>query len=161
MKKTGTREEVFSGTALHTSGKLFKADLIQNSSGVIVSKKQSESAVKRYPAMVEKLCRQHGHCEKVTVKTGLRSIKGSAIAEASSRYYSPTGTKFDLVMFFDKLDGMSPRQKEALYFGMKKTLEKSPKNKELRDAVEYLRDGEFWNIIRREEFDKFHKGVGL
>jgi hypothetical protein len=77
MKTTGTREEVFNGTAIQTSGKLTKSDLMLNASGSIVSRKQSESAQKRYPAMLEALCRKHGHCGD---KRSTQTLRGSDIA---------------------------------------------------------------------------------
>jgi len=40
MKKTGTKAEVWAGTAMHTARKLTRADLMLNSAGKVVSKKQ-------------------------------------------------------------------------------------------------------------------------
>ncbi len=39
-KTIGTKKEVFFGKAKHTAGKLTKADLMQNKSGKIISKKK-------------------------------------------------------------------------------------------------------------------------
>ena len=41
---TGTRAQVFHGTALHTSGYLKKSDLIQNKHGRIVSRRMQATA---------------------------------------------------------------------------------------------------------------------
>jgi RNA polymerase primary sigma factor len=41
VKKTGTRKQVMDGTALHTSGGLYKKDLKYNKQGKIVSVRQS------------------------------------------------------------------------------------------------------------------------
>lgn len=41
-KKVGSKAEVWHGTAEHTAGKLYKADLMQNKHGRIVSKKKHE-----------------------------------------------------------------------------------------------------------------------
>ena len=45
-KTTGSRAEVFHGTAKHTSGGLTKTDLVQNKKGEIVSAKKSAMAKK-------------------------------------------------------------------------------------------------------------------
>lgn len=44
IKRVGTRQEVFDGQALKTSGGLIKEDLILNSKGIAVSKKKSALA---------------------------------------------------------------------------------------------------------------------
>lgn len=46
-KTTGSRAEVFHGTAKHTSGGLTKNDLVQNKRGEIVSAKKSAMAKKK------------------------------------------------------------------------------------------------------------------
>lgn len=54
MKSTGSKAEVFHGTAKHTAGRLQKKDLMQAKSGRIVSKKQHASgkkAIKRLIAL--------------------------------------------------------------------------------------------------------------
>lgn len=43
MRKTGTKAEVWAGTAQHTAGKLTKDDLMLNASGKVVSHKQHEN----------------------------------------------------------------------------------------------------------------------
>ena len=48
----GSKLQVWNGTALKTAGGLTKADLTLNKKGVPVSKRQSEAAAERYPAMV-------------------------------------------------------------------------------------------------------------
>lgn len=48
IKKKGTKQEVFDGKALCTSGGLKKDDLILNHRGNIVSKKRSEQGKKQY-----------------------------------------------------------------------------------------------------------------
>ena len=45
-KTVGSRAEVFHGNAHHTSGKLFKKDLMKNKHGEIVSKKKHFQAKK-------------------------------------------------------------------------------------------------------------------
>jgi len=40
VKRTGTKQEVWAGTAMHTAGKLTRADLMLNSAGKVVSKRQ-------------------------------------------------------------------------------------------------------------------------
>ena len=56
IKTTGTRDEVWTGTARKTGGGLVKADLLMNPRGKIVSIKQSNAAKLRYPALLKKLC---------------------------------------------------------------------------------------------------------
>jgi hypothetical protein len=46
IRTVGSRAQVWHGTALHTSGRLHKADLIKNKHGRIVSKKKSASEKK-------------------------------------------------------------------------------------------------------------------
>ena len=70
MNARGSREEVWEGKARRTAGGLCKDDLVKNMAGKIVSKRQSETAKARYPALKQKLlCRtQQCHdcdCEKV------------------------------------------------------------------------------------------------
>jgi len=48
-KKKGSKQEVYDGLALSTSGGLKKEDLILNSKGQVVSKKRSEQGKKQYP----------------------------------------------------------------------------------------------------------------
>ena len=50
MKTVGTRAEVFSGRAMHTSGGLTKKDLKKNKFGRIVSRKASLESKKRFDA---------------------------------------------------------------------------------------------------------------
>ena len=52
LAKRGSKAEVWAGSALKTAGGLTKADLTLNKKGVPVSKKQSEAAAERYPAMI-------------------------------------------------------------------------------------------------------------
>jgi len=47
MKKTGTKQEVWDGTATHTAGKLTRADLMQNAAGKVISKKQHANGQKQ------------------------------------------------------------------------------------------------------------------
>jgi hypothetical protein len=50
VKTVGSKAEVFHGTAVHTSGNLFKKDLLKTAKGRIVSKKkhaQGKKAIKR------------------------------------------------------------------------------------------------------------------
>ena len=56
IKARGSREEVWAGQARRTSGGLTKDDIIMNARGKLVSKKQSDSAKERYPALKAKLC---------------------------------------------------------------------------------------------------------
>jgi hypothetical protein len=57
-KSTGSRAEVFHGTAKHTSGGLTKRDLLKNKHGRIVSRKKHTSARK------EKRLLKHGYGTK-------------------------------------------------------------------------------------------------
>ena len=56
VKTTGSREEVWAGTARKTSGGLTKEDLTLNKRGKVVSRRQSDAAKARYPALKAKLC---------------------------------------------------------------------------------------------------------
>ena len=56
IKARGSREEVWAGQARRTSGGLTKDDIMMNARGKLVSKKQSDSAKERYPALKAKLC---------------------------------------------------------------------------------------------------------
>ena len=56
----GTKQEVYNGTAQRTAGGLTKADLVLNKGGKPVSKKQSQAAAARYPAMIAALLAKHG-----------------------------------------------------------------------------------------------------
>ena len=47
VKRTGTKQEVWDGTAQRTPGKLTKADLMQNAAGKVVSKKQHANGQKQ------------------------------------------------------------------------------------------------------------------
>jgi len=47
MKTTGTKAEVWAGTAQKTPGKLTKADLMLNAAGKVVSKKQHANGQKQ------------------------------------------------------------------------------------------------------------------
>ena len=49
----GSKQEVWDGSALKTAGGLTKADLVLSKKGKPVSKRQSEAAAERYPAMIE------------------------------------------------------------------------------------------------------------
>ena len=49
----GSKAEVWNGSALKTAGGLTKADLVLSKKGKPVSKRQSEAAAERYPAMIE------------------------------------------------------------------------------------------------------------
>lgn len=51
VKKTGTKDEVWAGTAMHTPGKLTKADLMLNKAGKVVSRKQSANGRLRVGAL--------------------------------------------------------------------------------------------------------------
>ena len=56
----GSKEAVWAGTAHKTAGGLTKADLVLSKRGKPVSKRQSEAAAARYPAMVAALVAKHG-----------------------------------------------------------------------------------------------------
>ena len=56
----GSKQEVWDGTAQRTAGGLTKADLVLSKRGKPVSKKQSQAAAARYPAMVAALVAKHG-----------------------------------------------------------------------------------------------------
>ena len=56
----GSKQEVWNGTAHKTAGGLTKADLVLSKKGKPVSKRQSEAAAARYPAMVAALIAKHG-----------------------------------------------------------------------------------------------------
>ena len=56
----GSKQEVWNGTAQRTAGGLTKADLVLSKGGKPVSKKQSEAAAARYPAMVAAMVAKHG-----------------------------------------------------------------------------------------------------
>ena len=56
----GTKQEVYNGTAQRTAGGLTKADLVLSKGGKPVSKRQSEAAAARYPAMVAAMVAKHG-----------------------------------------------------------------------------------------------------
>ena len=56
----GTKQAVWNGTAHKTAGGLTKADLVLSKRGKPVSKKQSEAAAARYPAMIAALLAKHG-----------------------------------------------------------------------------------------------------
>ena len=56
----GSKQAVWDGTAHRTAGGLTKADLVLSKKGKVVSKKQSEAAAARYPAMVAALVAKHG-----------------------------------------------------------------------------------------------------
>ena len=56
----GSKQDVWAGTAQRTAGGLTKADLVLNKQGKPVSKRQSEAAAARYPAMVAALIAKHG-----------------------------------------------------------------------------------------------------
>jgi hypothetical protein len=56
----GSKQEVWNGTAHKTAGGLTKADLVLSKGGKPVSKKQSEAAAARYPAMVAAMVAKHG-----------------------------------------------------------------------------------------------------
>ena len=47
VKRTGTKQEVWDGTAQRTAGKLTKADLMQNAAGKVISKKQHANGQKQ------------------------------------------------------------------------------------------------------------------
>ncbi len=55
MQTYGTRAEVMHGTALKTTGKLFKKDLLMNKNGRIVSRR------KHFTAKKEKRLEKHGY----------------------------------------------------------------------------------------------------
>ena len=55
----GTKQEVYNGAAHRTAGGLTKADLVLNKQGKPVSKKQSQAAAARYPAMIAALLAKH------------------------------------------------------------------------------------------------------
>ena len=57
---TGSKKQVWDGTAQRTAGGLTKADLVLNKGGKPVSKKQSQAAAARYPAMIAALLAKHG-----------------------------------------------------------------------------------------------------
>ena len=56
----GTKKQVYNGTAHRTAGGLTKADLVLSKQGKPVSKRQSEAAAARYPAMIAALLAKHG-----------------------------------------------------------------------------------------------------
>ena len=56
----GSKQEVWNGTAHKTAGGLTKADLVLSKGGKPVSKRQSEAAAARYPAMVAAMVAKHG-----------------------------------------------------------------------------------------------------
>ena len=56
----GSKQEVWTGRAHKTAGGLTKADLVLSKKGKPVSKRQSEAAAARYPAMVAALLAKHG-----------------------------------------------------------------------------------------------------
>ena len=47
VKRTGSKQEVWDGTAQRTAGKLTRADLMQNAAGKVVSKKQHANGQKQ------------------------------------------------------------------------------------------------------------------
>ena len=49
----GSKLQVWAGSALKTAGGLTVADLVLSKKGKPVSKRQSEAAAERYPAMIE------------------------------------------------------------------------------------------------------------
>ena len=55
----GSKQAVWDGTAQRTAGGLTKADLVLSKKGKPVSKKQSEAAAARYPAMVAAMLAKH------------------------------------------------------------------------------------------------------
>ena len=55
----GSKKQVWDGAAHRTAGGLTKADLVLNKQGKPVSKKQSEAAAARYPAMIAALLAKH------------------------------------------------------------------------------------------------------
>ena len=55
----GSKQQVWNGTAQRTAGGLTKVDLMLNKRGKPVSKKQSEAAAARYPAMVAAMLAKH------------------------------------------------------------------------------------------------------
>ena len=55
----GSKQDVWAGTAQRTAGGLTKADLVLSKGGKPVSKKQSEAAAARYPAMVAAMVAKH------------------------------------------------------------------------------------------------------
>ena len=55
----GSKQQVWAGTAQRTAGGLTKADLVLSKGGKPVSKKQSEAAAARYPAMIAALLAKH------------------------------------------------------------------------------------------------------
>ena len=77
VKTTGSRAEVFHGTAKHTRGGLKKADLFKNKYGRIVSKKASKSAKKNFSKNLPKKLRatpfKKGHTGKKRRTTRRRS----------------------------------------------------------------------------------------
>ena len=56
----GSKKQVWDGAAHRTAGGLTKADLVLNKQGKPVSKKQSQAAAARYPAMIAALLAKHG-----------------------------------------------------------------------------------------------------
>ena len=56
----GSKQEVWNGAAQRTAGGLTKADLVLSKKGKPVSKRQSQAAAERYPAMVAALVAKHG-----------------------------------------------------------------------------------------------------
>ena len=56
----GSKQEVWNGAAHKTAGGLTKADLVLSKGGKPVSKRQSEAAAARYPAMIAALLAKHG-----------------------------------------------------------------------------------------------------
>jgi hypothetical protein len=67
MKATGSRAEVFHGTAMHTAGGLKKKDLMKNKYGRIVSKKAHSMAKKTYKKRFgDKMAKPFGYKAKKT-----------------------------------------------------------------------------------------------
>ena len=56
----GSKQEVWNGAAQRTAGGLTKADLVLSKKGKPVSKRQSQAAAERYPAMVAAMVAKHG-----------------------------------------------------------------------------------------------------
>ena len=56
----GSKQEVWTGRAHKTAGGLTKSDLVLSKGGKPVSKRQSEAAAARYPAMVAAMVAKHG-----------------------------------------------------------------------------------------------------
>ena len=68
MKTVGTKTEVWTRTAQHTSGGLTRADLMLNKAGKVVSKKQHANGLKQAATLEQTRLRSHRNV-RITRKT--------------------------------------------------------------------------------------------